>query len=81
MRAELGRSVNPWLAGVGALAGLGAGCIAYGALIERNWFDLRRETVPVLQSFAAMAAWAALLLPINLLLWRRGLRHYSAMGA
>lgn len=42
---------------------------------------LAGETVPVLQSFAAMAAWATLLLPINLLLWRRGLRHYSAMGA
>lgn len=42
---------------------------------------LAGEPVPVLQSFAAMAAWAALLLPINLLLWRRGLRHYSAMGA
>lgn len=48
MRTEPGRSVNPWLAGVGALAGLGAGCVAYGALIERNWFDLRCETVPVL---------------------------------
>ena len=42
---------------------------------------LAGETVPVLQSFAAMAAWAALFLPINLLLWRRGLRHYAAMGA
>jgi ABC-2 type transport system permease protein len=42
---------------------------------------LAGETVPVGQSFAAMAAWAALFLPINLLLWRRGLRHYSAMGA
>jgi len=32
-------------------------------------------------SFAAMAAWIALLLPITLLLWRAGVRRYSAMGA
>jgi len=37
--------------------------------------------VDVGASFAAMAAWAALLLPLNLVLWRRGLRHFSAMGA
>ncbi len=42
---------------------------------------LAGEPVAVGPSFAAMAAWGALLLPINLLLWRRGLRHYSAMGA
>jgi len=42
---------------------------------------LTGEPVAVGQSFAAMAAWAGLLLPLNWLLWRRGLRHYSAMGA
>lgn len=31
--------------------------------------------------FVAIAAWCAVLLPIGLLLWRVGLRHYSAMGA
>ncbi|MEB3321711.1 MAG: ABC-2 family transporter protein [Synechococcaceae cyanobacterium] len=31
--------------------------------------------------FAVMAAWAALLLPLTLLLWRAGLRRYGAMGA
>jgi ABC-2 type transport system permease protein len=31
--------------------------------------------------FAAIAAWCAVLLPIGLLLWRAGLRRYSAMGA
>lgn len=48
MRKEVTRPVNPWLAGLGAVAALGTGCVAYGAFIERNWFDLRRETVPVL---------------------------------
>jgi ABC-2 type transport system permease protein len=42
---------------------------------------LAGEPVAVGPSFAVMAAWGALLLPLNLLLWRRGLRHYSAMGA
>ncbi len=33
---------------VAAVAGLGLGCVAYGALIERNTFRLRRVTAPVL---------------------------------
>ncbi|MFZ0409411.1 MAG: ABC-2 family transporter protein [Cyanobium sp.] len=37
--------------------------------------------VAMAASFAAMAAWIALLLPITLLLWRAGVRRYSAMGA
>lgn len=32
-------------------------------------------------SLRVMALWAALLLPLTLLLWRAGLRRYSAMGA
>jgi len=31
--------------------------------------------------FGAMAAWLALLVPINLLLWRAGVRRYAALGA
>lgn len=31
--------------------------------------------------FTAIAAWCAALLPLGLLLWRAGLRRYSAMGA
>jgi len=37
--------------------------------------------VAIAASFAAMAGWIALLLPITLLLWRAGVRRYSAMGA
>jgi ABC-2 type transport system permease protein len=37
--------------------------------------------VDVVAGFAVMAAWAALLLPVTLLLWRAGLRRYGAMGA
>jgi len=37
--------------------------------------------VPVAASFAAMVLWIALLLPTTLLLWRAGVRRYSAMGA
>lgn len=33
---------------VGALAASGAAAVAYAGLIERNWFALREETVPVL---------------------------------
>lgn len=35
-----------WAAG--SVAAVGAGCLAYGSLIERNWFTLRRETVAIL---------------------------------
>ena len=42
---------------------------------------LAGQPVALAASFAAMAAWCALLLPIGLLLWRAGLRRYSAMGA
>ena len=31
--------------------------------------------------FGAQLAWGALLLPLVLLLWRAGVRRYSAMGA
>jgi ABC-2 type transport system permease protein len=31
--------------------------------------------------FAAMALWIALLLPLVALLWKAGVRRYSAMGA
>jgi predicted MPP superfamily phosphohydrolase len=36
-------------AALGALAAAGAACVAYGVLIERHWYRLRRETVPALQ--------------------------------
>jgi predicted MPP superfamily phosphohydrolase len=35
---------------VGTLAAAGAACVAYGVLIERHWYRLRRVTVPVLES-------------------------------
>ncbi len=45
-------AIHPRLAALGWAAGLamagGAGCVAYGALVERNWFTLREETVPIL---------------------------------
>ena len=42
---------------------------------------LAGEAVPIAASFAAMVGWISLLLPITLLLWRAGVRRYSAMGA
>jgi predicted MPP superfamily phosphohydrolase len=33
---------------VGTLAAAGAACVAYGVLVERHWYVLRRQTVPVL---------------------------------
>jgi len=41
------------LAGAAAVAAAGAACVAYGALIERKWYRLRRETVPVLPAGSA----------------------------
>ncbi|WP_154606239.1 metallophosphoesterase [Arthrobacter sp. AQ5-05] len=35
-----------WAAGLATAAGVG--CVAYGTLIERNWFTLRQESVPIL---------------------------------
>ena len=42
---------------------------------------LAGEPVAIGAGFATTAAWCALLLPIALLLWRAGIRRYSAMGA
>jgi uncharacterized protein len=33
----------------GAVAVAGAACVAYGVLVERDWYRLRRETVPALE--------------------------------
>lgn len=38
-------------------------------------------SVPIASSFAAMAGWIALLLPLTALAWRAGVRRYTAMGA
>ena len=32
-----------------AVAAAGAACVAYGVLVERDWYRLRRETVPALE--------------------------------
>lgn len=45
---EAGSPRRPWLKGLGGALALGAACVAYGTLIERNWFTVRYETVPVL---------------------------------
>jgi ABC-2 type transport system permease protein len=42
---------------------------------------LAGQPVSIAASFAAMVGWISLLLPITLLLWRAGVRRYSAMGA
>jgi ABC-2 type transport system permease protein len=42
---------------------------------------LAGQEVDVTAGFAVMAAWAAVLAPLCWLLWRAGLRRYSAMGA
>jgi uncharacterized protein len=33
----------------GGVAAAGAACVAYGVLVERDWYRLRRETVPALE--------------------------------
>jgi ABC-2 type transport system permease protein len=42
---------------------------------------LAGQPVDVAAGFCAIAAWSAALLPLALLLWRLGIRRYSAMGA
>ena len=42
---------------------------------------LAGEPVELLQGFAALLGWAAVLLPLVLGLWRLGVRRYGAMGA
>ncbi len=42
---------------------------------------LAGEPVDVAAGFTSIGAWCGLLLPIALLLWRVGIRRYSAMGA
>jgi ABC-2 type transport system permease protein len=42
---------------------------------------LAGQPVDLLAGFGAQLAWIALLLPLVLLLWRAGVRRYSAMGA
>src|SRR5919197_5764204 len=32
----------------GTVAAVGAACVAYGVMVERDWYRLRRGTVPVL---------------------------------
>ena len=41
---------------------------------------LAGQPVDLIAGFAAQLAWIALLLPLVLLLWRAGVRRYSAMG-
>ena len=48
------------------------------------WFPARLLSggaVDVAAGFGALLAWIALLLPLTLLLWKAGIRRYSAMGA
>jgi ABC-2 type transport system permease protein len=42
---------------------------------------LAEQPVDLLAGFAIQLAWIVLLLPLVLLLWRAGVRRYSAMGA
>ena len=39
------------------------------------------QPVELVAGFGAQLVWIALLLPLVLLLWRAGVRRYSAMGA
>ena len=48
------------------------------------WFPAKLLTggeVPLLQGFTVIAAWTVVLFALNRCLWRKGLKHYSAMGA
>lgn len=53
MSISRSRSAKNWLTGFGAVAAAGLGCVAYGALIERNWFTIRRESLNILPAGSA----------------------------
>jgi len=42
---------------------------------------LAGQPVDLVAGFGGVALWLGLLLPLNLLLWRAGVRRYAAMGA
>lgn len=45
--------MHPFLRGVAAVTAAGVGAVAWGSLVERNWFALRSVTAPVLPPGAA----------------------------
>jgi len=48
------------------------------------WFPATLLTggeVPIVRGFAVLTAWLIVFFIVNRILWRRGLKHYSAMGA
>ncbi len=48
------------------------------------WFPATLLTggeVPIVRGFVVLTAWLVVFFIINRILWRRGLKHYSAMGA
>jgi len=53
----------------------------YPAMIHFPAQLLAGGEVDLAAGFRSLLGWGALLLPLNLLLWRAGLRRYSAMGA
>lgn len=50
-------------------------------LLSGDPFPSGPHSLSIAAGFAAMALWIALLLPLLLLVWRAGVRRYSAMGA
>jgi ABC-2 type transport system permease protein len=48
------------------------------------WFPaalLVNEEVPIARGFAIMIAWTVVFFALYRWLWKKGLKHYSAMGA
>ena len=48
------------------------------------WFPAKLLTdvdVPIVKGFAVIIGWLIIFFIINRIMWRRGLKHYSAMGA
>ena len=56
-------------------------CTPFPAMVSFPARLLAGETVDVGAGFGNLALWCALLFPITRLLWRAGVRRYSAMGA
>ena len=58
-----------------------AECTPFPSMVAFPAQLLAGEAVDVLDGFARLALWCAVLLPISLLMWKLGVRRYGAMGA
>ena len=58
-----------------------AACTPFPSMVAFPASLLAGEAANIGTGFAALAGWCAVLLPASMLMWKRGVRRYAAMGA